>query len=53
MNPDEAYAILEMVHEYFEDLADVVDGSYGEPSPNKEMQMAQRVRDVLDWLEKL
>jgi hypothetical protein len=33
--------------EYFEDREDVVDGSYGEPSPNREMSLAQLCRDAL------
>jgi hypothetical protein len=33
--------------EYFEDRADVVDGSYGEPSPNREMSLAQLCQDAL------
>jgi hypothetical protein len=34
--------------EYFEDREDVVDGSYGEPSPNREMSLAQLCRDALN-----
>lgn len=33
--------------DYFDDHADVVDGSYGEPSPNREMSLAQLCRDAL------
>jgi len=33
--------------DYFEDREDVVDGSYGEPSPNREMSLAQLCRDAL------
>lgn len=33
--------------DYFDDRADVVDGSYGEPSPNREMSLAQLCRDAL------
>jgi hypothetical protein len=39
---------LTQAAEYFEDRADVVDGSYGEPSPNKEMSLAQLCSDALD-----
>lgn len=38
---------LTQAEEYFENLADVVDGSYGEPSPNREMSLAQLCRDAL------
>lgn len=37
--------------EYFEDHSDVVDGSYGEPSPNREMSLAQLCRDALGRVE--
>ena len=33
--------------DYFEDREDVNDGSYGEPSPNREMSLAQLCRDAL------
>lgn len=33
--------------EYFEDHSDVNDGDYGEPSPNKEMQLANIVDETL------
>jgi hypothetical protein len=39
-------AALEECLEYFEDRYDVVDGSYGEPAPNKEMQLGTMI-DVL------
>jgi hypothetical protein len=38
---------LTQAQEYFEDRADVVDGSYGEPSPNREMSLAQLCKDAL------
>jgi hypothetical protein len=40
-------AALDEALEYFEDREDVVDGSYGEPAPNKEMQLAQSIRAAL------
>ena len=33
--------------EYFQDHADVVDGDYGEPSPNKEMRLASMIQESL------
>ena len=33
--------------EYFQDKYDVVDGSYGEPSPNKEMQLGTMLEETL------
>jgi hypothetical protein len=39
---------LTQAADYFEDHADVVDGSYGEPSPNREMSLAQLCRDALE-----
>jgi hypothetical protein len=33
--------------EYFEDHSDVVDGDYGEPAPNKEMQMTTSIKMAL------
>jgi hypothetical protein len=38
---------LSQAEEYFENRADVVDGDYGVPSPNKEMRLAQLCRDAL------
>lgn len=40
-------AALEEALEYFEDRYDVVDGSYGEPSPNKEMSLGQMIDETL------
>ena len=33
--------------EYFQDKYDVVDGSYGEPAPNKEMQLGTMLEETL------
>lgn len=33
--------------EYFEDKYDVNDGDYGEPSPNKEMQLGTMIKETL------
>ena len=38
---------LEECLEYFKDRSDVVDGSYGEPAPNKEMQFANLITEAL------
>ena len=40
-------AALEQCEEYFDDRADVVDGDYGVPAPNTEMQMLSEVRAAL------
>lgn len=47
---DDVIEALTQALEYFEDHEDVVDGSYGEPSPNREMSLAQLCRDALDHL---
>ncbi len=33
--------------EYFKDRQDIVDGDYGEPAPNKEMQLASMIEETL------
>jgi hypothetical protein len=38
---------LEECEDYFDNRADVVDGSYGEPAPNPEMRMLEVVRAAL------
>ena len=38
---------LEEALEYFKDHYDVVDGSYGEPAPNKEMSLGQMIDETL------
>lgn len=43
---DLEHACLEAL-EYFEDREDVVDGDYGVPKANREMQMAQQLRWAL------
>lgn len=43
---DVAEALTQAV-EYFDDRADVNDGDYGVPSPNREMSLAQLCRDAL------
>lgn len=43
----ELEAALEEALEYFKDNYDVVDGSYGEPRPNKEMRLGQRIDEAL------
>ena len=35
------------IEDYLENLEDVVDGSYGEPAPNKEMRLLQDLRAAL------
>lgn len=40
-------AALEEVEDFLDNRADVVDGSYGEPAPNREMQLLQEVRAAL------
>lgn len=40
-------AALHECEAYFADREDVVDGSYGEPAPNKEMRLLQEIRSAL------
>lgn len=40
-------AALEQAEDYFDNKADVRDGSYGEPAPNIEMQLLAEVRVAL------
>jgi len=35
------------VLEYLEDREDVVDGNYGMPTPNREMQLATELREAM------
>lgn len=37
--------LLDELLDYFSDRQDVVDGSYGEPHPNREMQILTRLND--------
>ena len=46
----ELEAELELCSEYFADRCDVVDGDYGEPSPNKEMRLMTSIQIALgEW----
>lgn len=40
-------AALQQCEDYFDGRADVVDGSYGEPAPNAEMQLLTEIREAL------
>jgi hypothetical protein len=40
-------AALDEALEYFDDCADVIDGDYGEPAPNKAMLVAQSLRAAI------
>lgn len=33
--------------EYFQERYDVIDGSYGEPAPNREMQLGTMIQETL------
>lgn len=44
--------MLQECEEYFEDCADVIDGSYGEPAPNKEMAILSAIRFALSGAPK-
>ncbi len=46
----EAVEALTQALEYFEDRADVTDGDYGRPRPNREMQLATLCKDALERL---
>jgi hypothetical protein len=39
--------VLLELEEYFEDRADVIDGDYGQPRPNREMQLLTEIKDAL------
>lgn len=41
-------ADLQDCREYLEKEMDVVDGSYGEPSPNRAMQLVNQIDETLD-----
>lgn len=47
MRIEELIATLEIVREYLNKQADVVDGDYGEPRPNTAMSLSQYVTDVI------
>lgn len=40
-------AALEQCEDYFDNRADVVDGSYGVPAPNREMSILSEIRQAL------
>jgi hypothetical protein len=44
---DQLTSALDDVEDYFDNRADVVDGDYGEPAPNKEMTMLTAIQAVL------
>lgn len=39
--------VLEACADYLEDYSDVVDGDYGEPAPNRAMNLLSRVKAAL------
>lgn len=41
-------ADLELCQEYFADRMDVVDGDYGQPSPNREMQLHAMIDETIN-----
>ena len=51
LNPSNALAdrvsqlecLLEEIHEFLDDQIDVVDGDYGEPKPNKAMNLSMAI----------
>ena len=53
MDPKLRAEIIDLLtdcEEYFDNMADVVDGDYGAPEPNPEMVMASRCDHLLTWL---
>lgn len=40
-------AALQLVIEYLDARADVVDGDYGMPAPNREMRLIQEIQETL------
>lgn len=53
INADEAFMHMEEIYNYFDNLADVVDGPEGTQLPNKEMKLMNHCQEILDWLETL
>ena len=49
----EAIQALIDASDYFDNRADVNDGDYGEPSPNREMTLASQCDEALERLEAL
>lgn len=41
------YDVLTDAREFIDDQIDVVDGSYGQPEPNKAMRLAQEIDEAL------
>lgn len=41
------HSILQQCEDYFDQRADVVDGSYGTPEPNTEMQLLTEIKEAL------
>lgn len=48
----EANEALIAANDYFDDRSDVVDGSYGEPSPNREMTLASNCQQASLLIER-
>lgn len=49
---DLTLAVLEDVAEFLEGQSDVVDGSYGEPHPNRAMSLLRDVEERIETLKK-
>ena len=49
---DRTLAVLEDVAEFLEEYSDVVDGSYGEPRPNRAMSLLQEVEERIEALKR-
>lgn len=55
LNPSNALAdrvaqlecLLEEIHEFLDGQLDVVDGDYGEPQPNRAMQLSQMIDEAM------
>ena len=48
----DAYELLDRLETYFDQRSDVVDGSYGIPEPNAEMQHLSAIRELMAAMEK-
>lgn len=44
--------LLNEIAEFLENQSDVVDGSYGEPHPNRAMSLLQQVDQHIEWLKR-
>ncbi len=49
----EAIAALDECDAYLDNYADILDGSDGQPVPNRAMQLQARIRETIEMLQRL